>query len=349
MNGYPAAVNQCLVEGARIPMNSESVETYYQSAARRALASFPVDTGGIELIAHSENVTFRVSLRGGDTDYVLRLHRPGYNSLEELNSERLWTRKLAEAGISVPASLCTRRGEHFVLTDIPAAGEQRYAGMTTWMEGTPLNEYLESGAGSDERQRIFHRIGEIAATAHNQTVAWTEPPGFTRRRLDSDGLLGEAPHWGRFWEHAALTAAEKRLLRRTRDQLRAALRRYGRSPENFGLVHADLHAENIVHRHGELSLIDFDDSAYGWHMYDIASALFEEQHAADFDAMRDALLDGYRSIRPLAGRDIDMLRTFMLIRGMAIVGWFHERPEHAGSDFFEDVKRQVIGECESYA
>lgn len=327
-------------------MTSESVETWYQPAALQALESFPVDIEDIGLIAHSENVTFRVSVHGSDTDYVLRLHRPGYNTLEELDSERLWTRKLCEAGISVPASLRTRHGKHFVLTDIPAAGEQRYAGMTNWMEGTPLNEYLESTTDREERQGIFRRIGEIAATAHNQTVDWTAPPGFTRRTLDIDGLLGEAPHWGRFWEHTALSAADRRLLRRARDKLRAALGTYGRNAENFGLIHADLHAENIVYRHGKLSLIDFDDSAYGWHMYDIASALFEEQHVADFDALRAALLDGYRSVRPLASRDIDILRTFMLIRGMAIVGWFHERPEHAGSDFFEDVKHQVIRQCE---
>ena len=94
-------------------VHSELIDSCYTPAAMRALAHFPVDAEHVELIAHSENVTFRVSVSGGDTDYVLRLHRPGYNSIEELDSERAWTRALKEAGIPVPASLPTHRGDYF--------------------------------------------------------------------------------------------------------------------------------------------------------------------------------------------------------------------------------------------
>lgn len=328
-------------------MDRNLVESCYRPAALKALESFPVEAENVELIAHSENVTFRVSVRGSDTDYVLRLHRPGYNSVEELNSERIWARALKEAGISVQDSLLTRQGQHFELIDIPGAGEQRYAGMTTWLEGTLLSEYLATSSDREERKRIFRRIGEIAAAIHNQSTLWKVPPGFKRRRLDLDGLLGEAPLWGRFWEHAELTKAEKALLLRARARARAALSAYGERPDNFSLIHADLHPENIVCNGDDLALIDFDDSACGWHMYDIASALIEGRFSPDFDALRAALLEGYCEHRPLSGRDVEMLPAFLLIRGMAIIGWFHQRPEHTGSGFFEAVKNWVVGECDS--
>ena len=327
-------------------MDRKLVESCYTPAALKVLKSFPVDEEGVELIAHSENVTFRVSVRGSDTDCVLRLHRPGYNSIEELDSERAWTRALKKAGIAVPASLPTHHGEHFELIDIPGAGKQCYAGMTTWIEGSPLSDHLETSSNRVERERIFRRIGEIAAAIHNQSTCWKEPPGFTRRRLDLDGLLGEAPLWGRFWEHADLTRAETDLLLRARERVRAELSAYGERPDNFSLIHADLHPENIVCNGQDLSLIDFDDSAYGWHMYDIASALIEDRFAPGFGALREALLDGYREHRPLAIRDVEILPAFLLIRGMAIIGWFHQRPEHAGSAFFEEVKNWVIAECD---
>jgi len=38
-----------------------------------------------------------------------------------------------------------------------------------------------------------------------------------------------------------------------------------------------------------------------------------------------------------------MLPAFLLIWGMAIIGWFHQRIEHAGSGYFEAVKNWVIG------
>jgi len=328
-------------------VDRELVESCYTPAALEALKSFPVDVEDVELIAHSENVTFRVSVRGANTDYVLRLHRPGYNSIEELDSERAWTRALKKAGIPVPASLPTHHGDHFELIDIPGAGKQCYAGMTTWLEGSPLSDDLKTSSDRVERERIFRRIGEIAAAIHNQSTRWKEPPSFTRRRLDLDGLLGEAPLWGRFWEHAGLTKAEADLLLRARERVHAALSAYGERPGNFSLIHADLHPENIVCNGDDLALIDFDDSAYGWHMYDIASALMEDRFAPDLEAVRTALLDGYREHRSLAERDVDMLPAFLLIRGMAIVGWFHQRPEHAGSGFFDAVKNWLIGECDS--
>ena len=326
-------------------VDRELLESSYTPAALRALESFPVEPDKIELVSHAENVSFRVSVRGGDTDYVLRLHRPGYNSIEELDSERAWTRALKEAGISVPDSLETRRGRYFELVDVPGTGEQRHAGMTTWHEGMLLGDYLETSADADERRRLFHRIGEIAAAIHNQSAGWSQPPGFTRRRLDLDGLLGESPFWGRFWEHAVLSQGERALLLQARESARAALAGYGERPERFSLIHADLHPHNIVHNGKDLALIDFDDSAYGWHMYDVASALIEYVFAPDFDALRIALLDGYRKHRPLAKRDIEMLPVFLLVRGMAIIGWFHQRPEHAEADFFEDVRDWVLSEC----
>ena len=331
----------------KFDVDRELVESCYTPAALKALESFPVDVEDVEFIEHSENVTFRVSVRGGTTDYVLRLHRPGYNSKEELDSERTWTRALKKAGIPVPASLPTHHGDYFELIDIPGAGKQCYAGMTTWIEGSPLSDYLDSSSDRVERERIFRRIGELTAAIHNQSTHWKERPGFERRRLDLDGLLGEAPLWGRFWEHADLTIAEADLLLRARERSRAALSAYGERPDNFSLIHADLLPENIVCKGEDLTLIDFDDSAYGWHMYDIASALMEDRFRPDFEAVRTALLDGYREHRPLTGRDVDMLPTFLLIRGMALVGWFHQRPEHAGSGYFDKLKNWVIGECDS--
>jgi Ser/Thr protein kinase RdoA (MazF antagonist) len=308
-------------------------------AALTALDRFPVEPEAVELVAHSENVTYRVAVRGTETDYSLRLHRPGYNTIEQLESERAWTRALSAAGIDVPKSLASRGGEHFVLIDIPGANEQRYAGMRTWFKGQTLRDYLDSPSGG--------RIGELAAALHNQATSWQEPPGFTLQRLDLDGLLGKAPFWGRFWEHKHLTATEERLLRKVRARLRDTLADYGARRDNFSVIHADLHPDNIVYDGDDLALIDFDDAACGWHMYDIASALIDDSAAPDHPAISTALLDGYQKHRPLADRDIDMLHTFLLIRGMAIIGWFHQRPEHTETAYFDEIKQWVIAECES--
>ncbi len=88
------------------------VESRYTFTAVKALECFSIQPENIELIAHSENVTFRVAPRDSDTRYALRVHRPDYNTLDELESERKWTSALKDAGIAAPEAFLTRQGHH---------------------------------------------------------------------------------------------------------------------------------------------------------------------------------------------------------------------------------------------
>jgi Ser/Thr protein kinase RdoA (MazF antagonist) len=277
---------------------------------------------------------------------VLRLHRPGYNSLEELECERAWVKALVDTGLPVPDPLVTRDGTHFVLIGIPCTNEQRYVGMTTWLKGEPLRRCPEIDSDTSTRARVFHRIGGIVAAMHNQATRWTGPPGFTRPKLDLDGLLGDNPRWGRFWEYADLPVGGRERLLAARARLRGALSDYGMTPDNFSLIHADLDPGNIIYDRGALALIDFDDSGYGWHMYDVASALIEYCSDSDFEALLAAMLDGYLEHRPLAQNDIAMLPAFLLLRGMATLGWYHDRPEHTGSRDLHVLRDWILGQLD---
>jgi len=322
------------------PISNEMME-----AAWEAVKHFPVDAIDIEPVMQSENVTFRTTDRADGTAYVLRLHRPGYNTIEELESERIWVHALKEAGVSVPDSLETCLGGHFTRVDIPGSDQQRYAGMTTWHEGEPLGNFLMSCTDGPERRRMFSSFGNIAAALHNQSVRWQAPHGFIRRTLSLENLLGQTPFWGRFWDHPELSESERELLLRARNKLRASLGAYGEQPGKFSLIHADLTLDNIIYDGNRLAVIDFDDCANGWHMYDIASLLNECMFCPDFSELQAALLEGYCRHRSLALQDTEMLSDFLLVRGMAIIGWFYQRPEHAGSDEFEEIKNWVLEAC----
>jgi Ser/Thr protein kinase RdoA (MazF antagonist) len=321
------------------------IASTYLDAARQAVEHFPIDAARIEPIMHSENLTFRVTERDEGARYVLRLHRPGYNSLEELESERIWVRALRETGVPVPKSLATCEGGHFTLIDMPGEAEPRYAGMTNWLEGEPLGNFLETCTDEAARQRMFFRYGEIAAAFHNQASKWQAPAGFSRRSLDRENLLGEAPFWGRFWEHPDLDASERALLLRERERLRASLGAYGEDSGTFSLIHADLTLDNLLFDGERLAVIDFDDCAYGWHQYDLTALLIDCVHHPDFGELQEAVLEGYRRHRGLAQRDVDLLSDFLLVRGMAVIGWFYQRPGQTELDGLRMVKNWVLEEC----
>jgi len=92
-------------------VDSAQVECRYTPAALKALRSFPVAAENVELIVKSENVAFRVSVRGAKTDYVLRLHRPGYNSIGEHADLTRSEQKLLLRGMAIIGWLY-QRPEH---------------------------------------------------------------------------------------------------------------------------------------------------------------------------------------------------------------------------------------------
>jgi Ser/Thr protein kinase RdoA (MazF antagonist) len=327
-------------------MDNETVDRTFAPAARAALNYFPIEPEDLALVSLSENVTFKVTDARDGRAYVLRLHRPGYHTLEELNSERAWISALADAGIDVPSRMSARDGRDYVPVTIPSIGERRFAGIVGWSEGRLLHEVLAETADQKVVEAYFARLGAITAAMHNQASAWRAPPGFTRHALDSDGLMGEAPHWGPFWDHRSLSDAERRLLIDVRGRMHDTLNRLSRDPSVYSLIHADMHPGNVVADGDRLTVIDFDDAGFGWHQYDIATALTHWQTKPNAAAIERAFLTGYRGTRPVPDEALSLIPTFRLIRWMATIGWFHQRPElDRPASVFDERKAWVLEQC----
>ncbi len=326
-------------------------------AAFEVLEKFPIRAERLCLVAMAENVTFRVTGGRDGASYVLRLHRPGYHDIAELNSERVWVRALAETGIAVPLSIPATSGQDYVTVSIPATGEIRHAGLTQWIEGRVVAE-IEHTAGTRWLEPYFAQLGTIMASMHNQASTWLVPVPFRRHAFDADGLMGEAPFWGRFWEHEALTAKERRTLLDIRERIYGTLDHYGRDPTTFSMIHADLHLDNLVVNGHRLTVIDFDDAGFGWHQYDIAVALYHSYPGGRADAgdaagnrarVERAFLDSYRAARPITEEALALIPMFRLIRGMAIIGWKHQRPEvQWPTGTFDRIKAGVMAGCSAF-
>ena len=328
-------------------MERAEAERLFLDAAREAAGAFPVAAPRLSLVTVSENVTFRLTDGRTGEDWVLRLHRPGYNSAAELEAERVWTAALRAAGLEAPEPLLARDGRAFVPQPVAANGETRLAGVTRWIEGEVLDDFLESPDRTGERPLWFHRLGALVARTHLQSEAWTPPPGFARTRLDADGLMGPAPRWGPFWDHAALSPEDRDLAIQARDVLHARLSALPLGPSVFGMIHADLHPGNLLVRDGDLAIIDFDDAAFGWRMYDIAVALTHQQASQDFAAVRDAFLAGYRQVRDLPETEAAQLSDFLLVRDLVQLGWLHERPEIETGDWLPARVDLIRRRCEA--
>jgi Ser/Thr protein kinase RdoA (MazF antagonist) len=250
-----------------------------------------------------ENLVYEVVIPGGRA--ALRLHRQGYQSAAAIRSELWWCDALARAGVPVPAALPSLKGELLV-----TLSNGRHASAISWLEGEPL------GAAGQPFTRplcdtldLHHSLGALLAQFHRATDRLTLPEGFTRPRWDLEGLVGEAPFWGRFWDHPAATPDQRATLIRARDALRERL------AGNQGLIHADVLRENVLVNGRSLSLIDFDDSGFGFRLYDLGTVLSQNLYEPAYADIRDALMAGYGTA------DRAMVEAFTLARTLASVGW----------------------------
>ncbi len=274
----------------------------------KALRQWGVDGAEFELVAARENAVYAVSL--GNKKYALRLHRQGYRSDAELCSELDWMAKVAHAGISVPAPIPAKEGELLHHID----GIQ--VDVLTWLNGQTMADVFPA-LSREDRRLFFFDLGKEMAQLHQVSDSWDKPDGFERVEWNHDGLLGEAPLWDRFWGNPGLTSADRKLAEEFRQNASTELGQIGPSLD-YGLIHADLVPDNVLIDGATLRLIDFDDGGFGYRLFEIATVLLKQVSEPDYPALRDSLIEGYRSLRPLDTTHLDL---FLALRAATYVGW----------------------------
>lgn len=256
------------------------------------------------LLRDRENVVYEMMTPDGRA--ALRIHRQGYQSAAAIGSELWWCDALARAGVAVPAAIPSRDGALLV-----TLSNGRHASAIAWMEGEALGEAgVPFARPLRDTLDLHYGLGALLANLHRVTDTLRLPEGFSRPRWDRDGLVGEAPFWGRFWDHPAATPDQRAMLIRARDVLRERL-----ETGAIGLIHADVLRENVLVNDCSLSLIDFDDSGFGFRLYDLGTVLSQNLYEPAHDDIRDALMAGYGTT------DRVMVESFTLARTLASVGW----------------------------
>ncbi len=282
----------------------------------------------LELVKYRENAVFSARRPDGQR-IAVRVHRHGYHSDAALWSELHWMGEIGcSAEVDVPPVLSAADGRLHVLVTHDAVPEPRQVSVLGWLSGSPIGT-SESGADLDDAAaaELYLQAGRIAGVLHAHAVSMDLPAGFTRHAWDEAGLVGPDPLWGRFWESPTLTREQRDLLQQARIAAQEDLTLFGKHANNYGLIHADFVPENLLHEAGRLKLIDFDDAGYGWHLFELATALYFNVDEPCYPGISTALLTGYRTVRTLDERDEDLLPLFVFLRGSTYLAWVQSRPE----------------------
>ena len=292
-----------------------------------------------KLIKHRENAVFGVILKN-NIKAALRLHRPGYKDLTEIKSEMWWTKALAKKGFPVPCPIENHKGE-----DVIQVSSDLVATMIEWVEGAPIGDAKIPIKGSGKK--IYFELGMLLADLHNLTEDLNFPDWFKRPLWDIDGLLGETPNWGRFWESSGLSQEEKYILKLTRNKVKLILQKYKFDGAETLLLHGDAIRENVFNGPNGLTLIDFDDCGYGFPIYDLATATIQSIEDKHYQNRCDAILNGYGKDRYLTDADFGLFPIFSMLRVLATSSWIISRVKK-GSSVIDIYKQRALKEAKKF-
>ncbi len=266
------------------------------------------------LINVSENATFLVEAPSGFKS-ILRIHRENYHTRNAVTCEHAWSTALnEEGGVMTPDIVAGRDGSNVQTSSIEGLPGERHMVMFEFVEGHEPDENADLVAP-------FEELGEIAARTHNHSINWQRPEKFERLVWDLDTVFGSKATWGDWRDAPNVTNEIKTILERLQSLVEQRLNDYGKGPDRFGLIHADMRLANLLISDGATRLIDFDDCGLGWFMYDFAAGIsFMEDHP-QVPALKQAWVKGYRKVRELSAEDEAEIDTFIMLRRLALLAW----------------------------
>lgn len=268
--------------------------------------------------------------------YMLRIHQPGYQTTEAIELELTWLAAMCrDANLPVPEPISTPDGKLLTKVSIPGIPGQRNCSLFRWLKGRFITK--------DVRPYHYRAQGRLMARLHHHAAHWQPPPGLAKREYDWDGLFRDDAGAGipasEAW--SLLPQQYVKPFEVITKKVKQVMDEWGKAPDVYGLIHADLGLDaNVLFWGGEARAIDFDDSGFGYYIYDLSLALEHCQEDEALSQFRDALLDGYAQVRSLPEDQIKYLDLFLAAYYVYLSLWA-AATAHLHPNYSEELFRRM--------
>ncbi|GGE64564.1 phosphotransferase enzyme family protein [Priestia taiwanensis] len=290
------------------------------------------------------NVIYSCEKEGADAK-ILRISFLPDRSREDFLGEIEYIRYLFENGGSVSDVINSKKGNlleeithhhdtFFICLFKKAKGKMLVENNYRYREGIPITEY-------------YYNCGKVLGKMHQLSKEYTP----IHRRHS-------------FLEKYNATYIDKlipdslSLLKEKLVQLLKTLEGLGRDRESFGMIHFDYNDGNysIDFDTGQITVYDFDNSCFGWYMYDLADLWthgvgwiqFEPDAGKRKKFMKDyfeTVLEGYKSETSIEDSMLDKLPLFIQATLMEnIVGEFEDMRNN-GEELECDEEMSYLIKC----
>lgn len=303
-----------------------------------ALAEYPLDCLHLRLITNDQNGVFRVEARDGSR-YVMRVYLPHPHAVDTARAEAAWLEALAqETELLVPRPVRTTIGAYHCLAAACGVPEQRCCALFSWIPGSTLDQKL-----NPENMR---RFGSLTARLHLHAAQFKLPEGLAvTYRYDQPFPFDEPVLLFEPCYSHLLPPGRLELFHYTRDLVQQAIERLEASCEPPRLLHGDLHRWNVKVYRGRLGVLDFEDMLWGWPVQDIGTSMLYFYGDENYQAHRQAFMEGYASVTDWPERSAGEVDVFMAGRNLVLANTVlqESKPEwkEMAPRYFARVERRL--------
>ncbi|MER3434591.1 MAG: homoserine kinase [Leptolyngbya sp. ERB_1_1] len=217
--------------------------------------------------------------------YVLRVAHWGWRSQADIDFELALLDFLQSRGLPVAHPLRTESGKLSIVVNAPEG--ERYAALFTYAPGVvPLGDLSIQQAT---------RLGETLAKVHEAGLEFECQ--IDRKPLTLEYLLDES------WIVIApfLQRDDRAYVEEAIKQIKTALEEFPRSSPYWGICWGDPHSGNTHFTAADQpTLFDFDQCGFGWRAFELGKFRQVALSTGISRRVRDAFLQGYQSVTPLA-------------------------------------------------
>jgi amicoumacin kinase len=290
-------------------MDRKIVARYNDHILHQAMQRFDIKANIITLLDGFESYIYEFNRPDGE--FILRIGHSLRRTPELIAGEVDWINYLARGGAAVSKAILSQEGNLVEAIDDEHGGQF----LATAFVKAP-GELLPH---NDWTHVFIQHYGAVLGRMHALTKDYAPAnPAWRRPEWDATGNL-DLEDWLPASEAAALSKFQ---------ELMPHFETLSKDREGFGLIHQDAHGGNFFVQDGQITLFDFDDSVYGWFVYDIAMVLFyaamwqEDMAAFTYEFMGN-FLRGYCRENQLNPTWLKEMPDFLKLREIDLYAVIH--------------------------
>lgn len=279
-----------------------------------ALEAFGVPNSRVELLDSTDHCNAKVVTERGN--FFLKILSSD-QSETALSSQLMFVEFLRDGGLNIPNTIPTGSGQNYV--SMALGDNQRQAVMSEWIDGDSL--------GNQKGSQWIKASGELLARLHVRSQEFDPPEGFRLRAWDDVYLPFENGWLSSLLANSPFDEAGIEIIKNAAARTRTINEKLPRNRQNYGLIHADFHEDNLIFDGQRLWIIDLVDVGWGHFLFDLAwPAVLFAKHHPDAEDFLPPFLQGYEQIRPLSVEEKELLPEFLLAAGMGALEMVDSSP-----------------------